>query len=89
MKYSDLDHAFTKIIKMMSILKSIWPDSLVVSSQFDTYSLVVSSQFDTYHTYLDRILGRKTFYDCQMYAFKSKLFTYFMPSYDYLYIFSF
>ena len=51
MKYSDLDQAFTKIIKIMSILKYIWYDSLVVSSQFDID-----------HTYLDRILGWETFF---------------------------
>ena len=42
----------------MSILKCIWYGSLVVSSQLDID-----------HTNLDRILGEKLFYDCQMYAF--------------------
>ena len=41
MKYFDLGHAFTKIIRIMSILKSIWSDSLVV---------------DIDHTYVDRVL---------------------------------
>ena len=42
----DLGHASTMIIKIMSILKSIWPDNLVVSLQLDID-----------HTYLDRISG--------------------------------
>ena len=56
-KLSDLDHTFTKIIKIMSILKSEWSDSLVVSSQFDIDNI-----------YLDRYLGGKVFSDCLMYA---------------------
>ena len=39
-----------KIIKIMSILKSIWSDSLVVSSQFEKD-----------HPNLDQIFGRETF----------------------------
>ena len=62
-----------KIIKIMSILKSIWSDSLVVSSQFEKD-----------HPNLDQIFGWETFL-CIL--FKSKLFIYFMPPSDYLYIF--
>ena len=79
-KLSDLDHTFTKIIKIMSILKSEWSDNLVVSSQFDIDNI-----------YLDRYLGGKVFSDCLMYALFSsqELFIYFVPSHDNLYIFSF
>ena len=42
----------------MSFLKSIWSDSLMVSSQFEKD-----------HPNLDRIFGWETFYDWQMYEF--------------------
>ena len=59
MKYSErFGHADTKIIKIMSILKSIWSDSLVVSSR-----LVID------HIYRILAGGGTFFYDCQIYGF--------------------
>ena len=47
-----------KTIKIMSILKSIWSDSLAVSSQFEKD-----------HPTWIKSLGGRHFYDCPMYAF--------------------
>ena len=79
-KYSNLDHAFTRIIKIMSFLKSIWSDSLVVSSQFEKRSPKPGSN-----------LWKGDFFMMSNVCIllKSKLFKYFMPPSDYLYIFSF
>ena len=53
MKYSDVGHAFTEIMKIISMYYCKWTDSLVVTW---------GKQLGTDRTYLDRILEKKLFF---------------------------
>ena len=75
-EYSNLGHAFTKNMKIMSIRLCNWFDSLVVSGLLPNQA------------YLDRNLEGTFLYNCQIaFFFKLILFVYFTSSCDELYIF--
>ena len=77
MEYSDLGHAFTENIKIMSIHLCKWSDSLVVTLTNNKSSIPGSK------------LGRNLFlYNYQIsFFFKLILFVYFALSCDELYVF--
>ena len=78
MEYSDLGHAFTENMKIMSMRSCKWSDSLVVS-------LLLTNQ-----AHLVRNLDGTYFFlsNCQIvFFFKLILFLYFTSSCDELYIF--